>query len=231
MWPGPQPNAISMNFCSCGSSRPHTWWNRINQPLWTFGVPWYAGVVSRPTSKSYWLAACYFQNGLPRFRRFIIFHGSTRHGLLYMKTNLWPKLRVDSSFLLVLFIKGKKQNPPQWAPPTVYFMCWHALSILYGTSFSNRLTSRSPLLKVVGSCYICPSLCMLQQEPTHAKLQIIIKLQALRTLSGHFQCTHHKTQQTKLFGWPHVSLHYVNFTKKTSNLKVSATYRIWIQIS
>ena len=42
MLPGPQPNAISMNFYPCRSSCVIS---RINQRCWAFGVPWSPGYV------------------------------------------------------------------------------------------------------------------------------------------------------------------------------------------
>ena len=42
MWLGPQPNAISMDFYSCGFSHII---KRINQRLWVFGVSWSPGFV------------------------------------------------------------------------------------------------------------------------------------------------------------------------------------------
>jgi hypothetical protein len=51
--PGPQPNAISMNFYSCRSSRMIK--NKINQWLWVFGVPWSPNfVLGLPPRDGFW---------------------------------------------------------------------------------------------------------------------------------------------------------------------------------
>ena len=52
MWPCPQPMLfqwISIQTCS------HTWYDKINQRLWAFGVPWSPGfVLGLPPRGSFW---------------------------------------------------------------------------------------------------------------------------------------------------------------------------------